>query len=299
MERYKRLAKKLMFPHWIVVTLLVIISSALLIYVFVGNNIVDMVKYSLYFISAYTLMVVCARIPEIFRWIVSLKETNRYVRMYMSDPKLRVRISLFGSVSLNILYAFMQLVSGVYFKASWFYALAAYYFLLIAIRLFLLRNTSRVSVPGKNLIQEFKRYRFCGVLLLLMNQAFAIIVFFIVRQSHGFEHSYIHTILMAAYTLIAMVVAVVNVVRYRRYESPLMSAAKAISLASAVVSVLSLETAILGTFSHEKDLATRKVVTASTGAVICVFVLLMAVCMIVHASKEIKVLREEEKFKRQ
>ncbi len=156
----------------------------------------------------------------------------------------------------------------------------------------MLRDTARVSVPGRNLIREFKRYRFCGVLLLLMNQALAIIVFFIVRQNRGFEYNYIHTIAMAAYTFTAMTVAVVNVVRYRRYESPLMSAAKAISLASAVVSILSLETAMLSAFGEQNDPVFRRTMTASTGAAVCIFVLTMAIYMIVRASKEIKILGE-------
>lgn len=215
-------------------------------------------------------------------------EKDRNIKRYFNDPKLRVRLSLFGSVSINIAYAVMQLVSGIYFHELWFYALAAYYILLIVMRLFLLRDTAKVDVPGENLIKEFRRYRFCGIMMLMMNQALAVIVFFVVRENRGFKYHYIHTIGMAAYTFTAMVVAMINVVRYRKFESPLMSAAKAISLVSAVVSLFTLETAIIGAFVQKQNVSVRQIMTASTGGAVCIFVLSVAVYMIVHSSREVK-----------
>ena len=155
-------------------------------------------------------------------------------------------------------------------------------------RLFLLRDTAKVEVPGENRLKEFYRYRFCGIMMLVMNQALAIIVFYVVRQNRGFEYHYIHTIGMATYTFTAMVVAMINVVRYRRYESPLMSAAKAISLVSAVVSLFTLETAMISSFGENEGHAFRQIMTASTGGAVCIFVLGVAIYMIFRSSREIK-----------
>lgn len=47
---------------------------------------------------------------------------------------------------------------------------------------------------------------------------------------------------MALYTFYVTIMAVVNLVRYRKYQSPAMSAAKAIQPGRGVVSMLSLET---------------------------------------------------------
>lgn len=226
------------------------------------------------------------------RKLKTMLKKNRYIKQYLNSPKLRVRLSLLGSVSINILYTVMQLVSGIYFHELWFYALAAYYILLIVMRLLLLRDTAKVDVPGKNRLKEFYRYRFCGIVMLLMNQALAIIVFYVVRQNRGFEYHYIHTIGMAAYTFTAMVVAMINVVRYRRFESPLMSAAKAISLVSAVVSLFTLETAMISVFGENDGPLFRQIMTASTGGAVCIFVLAVAVYMIFHSSREIKNLKD-------
>ena len=74
--------------------------------------------------------------------------------------------------------------------------------------------------------------------------------------------------------------------RYRKYQSPAMSAAKAINLAAALVSMLSLETAMLAQFGGGETF--RQLMTASTGGSVCVIVVGMGVYMAVHASKQLK-----------
>ena len=52
--------------HWIPTLLLVIISAVLLIYAFAWPDANPVVAYAGYFISAYTLAVVCFSMPKIF-----------------------------------------------------------------------------------------------------------------------------------------------------------------------------------------------------------------------------------------
>ena len=133
----------------------------------------------------------------------------------------------------------------------------------------------------------------CGTLLLLMNLTLGVIVFYIVWQNRGFEYHYIPTIAMAAYTFTAMTLAVINVFKDRRYESPLMSAARVISLASALVSILSLATAMLTAFGEAGNDSFRQIMTAITGTAVCLLVLAMAIYMIIHSTKEINRLKKE------
>lgn len=291
MERFKRILTKLLFPPLAVVIILVPLATAMLIYAFAVEGAMPAVVYGSYFLSAYALTVLCTRSPVIFRKIKTVKTENKYINRYLTDAHLRVEISLYGTVAMNTLYAVMQLVSGFHFRSVWFYALSGYYVLLAVMRFFLLKDT-RKRVPGEDKLSEFQRYRFCGILLLLMNLTLAVIVFFIVRQNRGFQYHYIQTIAMAAYTFASMTMAVINVVKYRRYESPLMSAAKAISLASALVSMLSLETAMLTAFGEGDDPVFRQIMTACTGTVVCLFVLGMAIYMIIRSTKEIKQIKK-------
>ncbi len=94
---------------------------------------------------------------------------------------------------------------------------------------------------------------------------------------------------MAAYTFTTFTFAIINIVRNRQYKSPVYSASKAISLAAACVSMLTLETTMLTTFGDGtmKPLA-RKILLGCSGGVISVFIIIMAIYMIVRATKALK-----------
>lgn len=292
MERFKKILFKLLFPHKAIVIWSVPIAAALLIYAFAYEDANIAVTYISYIFSAYSLTILCAKAPILFRKIKEAKNRNKYITLYQSDAQLRVKLSLYGSVTLNILYALLQLFSGFHFHSIWFYALAGYYTLLAVMRFFLLKDTRKI-VAGENKFYEYLVYRLCGVLLLLMNLTLGVIVFYIVWQNRGFEYHSIHTIAMAAYTFTSMTLAVINVFKYRLYESPIMSAARVISLASALVSVLSLETAMITAFGEQGNDSFRQTMTAITGVSVCILVLAMAIYMIIHSTKEIKQLKKE------
>lgn len=114
------------------------------------------------------------------------------------------------------------------------------------------------------------------------------VVILVVHQNSGFEYPGMLIYVMAMYTFYATIMAVRNVIKFRRYGSPVLSAAKVISLTAALVSMLSLETAMLTQFGAANDPAFRQVMTASTGAGISVLVLGMAIFMIVHSAKQMK-----------
>ena len=99
---------------------------------------------------------------------------------------------------------------------------------------------------------------------------------------------------LQSYRLCGMILMVMNVVKYRKYRSPVMSAAKVVSLAAALVSMLSLETAMLTQFGSTDSEMSRRIMTACTGAGVCTMILAMAIYMIYHATRELKCARMEE-----
>ena len=72
--------------------------------------------------------------------------------------------------------------------------------------------------------------------------ALAGVVILVVHQNGSFHYAGSLIYAMALYTFYVTIMAVVNLVRYRKYQSPAMSAAKAINLAAALVSMLSPST---------------------------------------------------------
>lgn len=81
-----------------------------------------------------------------------------------------------------------------------------------------------------------------------MNQALIGIIVLVVHQNSGFEYPGFLIYAMALYAFYAAITTVMNVVKFRKYGSPIMSSAKVINLTAALVFMLSLETAMLAQF---------------------------------------------------
>lgn len=291
---WKKIGKALLFPHIALMIILVPIAIVFLVYsmVFLGTDSIPAIIA--YVLSAYTLTVWCFKIPYLIRFFKSFKDENKYAQIWLKDTRLRVNVSLYGSLIWNVAYALLQLGMGFWHHTFWFYSLAGYYIALAVMRFFLVRYTSRHK-PGERMREELVRYRACGIVFLLMNIALTLIIFFMVYWNRTFEHHEITTITLAAYTFTSLTMAIVNVVKYRKYKSPVYSASKAISLAAACVSMLTLESTMLTTFGDgTMDMTTRRIMLGATGGVISVFIIVMAIYMIVQSNKKIKQLKTAE-----
>ena len=290
---WKKLGKALLFPHIAIMILLVPIATVLLVgsMVFIGTE--SPIAYISYVLAAYTLTVWCFKIPRIIKYFKTFKDENKYARRWQDDVRLRVNVSLYGSLAWNALYGLFQLWLGFYHHTFWFYSLGAYYICLGVMRFFLARHTTRYA-PGERMRDELIKYRACGIVFLPMNLALALIVFFMVYWNRTFEHHMITAIALAAYTFTSMAVAIINFVKYRKYNSPVFSAAKAISLAAALVSMLTLESTMLTTFSDGTMTAVeQKWMLGATGGAISVLIIATAVYMIVVGTKKLKLLESE------
>lgn len=285
---WKKIGKALLFPPVAILLMLLPVATVFLVYsmVFLGTE--SAVAIISYVLAAYTLTVWCMKIPNILRFVKAFKAENRYARRWQDDPRLRVNVSLYGTLIWNVAYAAFQLGLGFYHSSFWFFSMAGYYISLAVMRFFLVRYT-RKNQPGERMREELTRYRACGWIFLVMNLALTLMIFFMVYWNRTFQHHEITTITMAAYTFTALTIAIINIIKYRKYNSPVYSASKAISLAAACVSMLTLESTMLTTFGEEStDLTMRRVMLGTSGGAISVFIITMAVYMIVQGSRKIK-----------
>ena len=294
MERFKRVLNMILFPKAALVILSVPIAAALLIYTFVYGNEDSPLTYLSYVFSAYSLTIECAWIA---RYAGKIREKvkmaihrNQYAHRYLTDVSFKTHVSLYLSLVINLLYAVMKLFCGVYYSSVWFGTLAVYYMMLAVMRFLLLRHANRNGF-GKNRELELKQYRSCGIILMLMNIALAGVVILVVIQKEGFEYAGYLIYVMAMYAFYNIITAVLDVIKYRKYKSPVMSASKVIKLAAALVSMLSLETAMLAQFGEESGAQFRLLMTGLTGGGVCLIILAAAVIMIMQSEKQLKNLK--------
>lgn len=293
---FKKLGRALLFPHIAIMILLLPTATVMLVgsMVFVGTE--SVIAIISYIIAAYTLTVWCFRAQRLVKFFKNFRNENKYARRWREDARLRVKLSLYASLAWNTLYGIFQLWLGFYHRTFWFLSLGAYYIFLAVMRFFLAHHTARYS-PRERMRSELKRYRACGIVLLFMNLALALIVFFMVYWNRTFDHHMITAIAMAAYTFTALATAIVNVVKYRKYQSPVYSASKAISLAAACVSMLTLESTMLTTFGDGEINA--RLMLGLTGGAVVAFIVVMAIYMIARATKQLKKIKERDTNERE
>lgn len=295
MERFKRILNKILFPHLALVFISVPVAVALLIYTFLYEEETSLVAYLSYLISAYSLIIVCARFikmpKEGFR---DALHRNQYVHRYLTDIPFKTHVSLYLSLGLNLLFVAMKLFFGVRYQSVWFGTLAVYYMMLAGMRFLLLQHVRRNAI-GKELISELRQYRLCGIILMLMNIALLGVVVLVVLDNESFNYAGYLIYVVAMYAFYNVISAVRDMVKYRKYNSPVMSASKSVKLATALVSMLSLETAMLMQFNDKAaGESFRQVMTGATGGAVCGIVLVMAIVMIVKSTKQLHRLQNRE-----
>lgn len=293
MQRMIDILKKIFKLPPIPAILIAVPSFVLVIYVLANNINNTVISYVAYTLSAYAMVIMITGMAEMIRLIRRGIGNHPFIKKALSIPLLekyfkevefRTETSLYQGLVINLLYVALKLGAGIYYRSIWFGSLAVYYLLLAVMRFSLLHH---VRSREDDRVSEWKRYRFCGIILLFMNQALAAIVVIVVKQNQGFEYAGFLIYAMAFYTFYAVIMSVINVVKFRKYGSPVMSAAKVINLTAASVSMLSLETAMLAQFG-EDDVMFRQVMTSATGAGVCAIVLGMAVFMIAKSTKILK-----------
>jgi hypothetical protein len=141
---------------------------------------------------------------------------------------------------------------------------------------------------GSDRMGELKRARLCAYILMTVNLVLSGAVLMMVFFNRGFHYQGILIYVIALYTFYITTTAIIDMVRYRKYKSPVMSITKVINLAAALFSMLFLETAMFAQFGADTAEETKRIMIMLTGAGISVAMVSMAIYMIVQTSKEIR-----------
>lgn len=290
---WKKIGKRLLFPHGAVLLLLVPSCTVALVHSMSELEETNPMRIGSYVISFYTLVVCCARIPGMIRSVKKFKRKNKYARRWSRDVHLRVKATLLGNVLWNSAYGTLELCLGIYHRSAWFFTLAGYYYSLAVMRFCLLRHTLHHR-PGEDPKRELRNYRTCGWVFLFTNLMLTAMRFYMIYENRMVRHHEITTIAMAAYTFTSLTMSIINLVKYRKYNSPVFSASKAISLAAACVSMLTLEGTMLATFQKESVTPQmQRVIMSISGGAVSMLIVAMAIYMIGTANRRMKCLEKQ------
>lgn len=288
---WKKIGLTLLYPHIVVIIVLFPIATSFLVLSLIYLGTESILAILSYLLAFYVLLVICFRTPKIIKFFKTFKSENKYAKRYFNDVQLRVNISLYGSLIWNIAFAIFQLVLGFYHKSFWFYSMFAYYLMLGVMRFFLVNHTRKYKA-NEEATTELKKSIICGWLLIAMNLTLAVIVVFLVYLNKTFYHYEITTITIATYTFLTFTFAIINLVKYRKYKSPVYSSAKTVSLIAGAVSILTLESTMLTTFGTTENPLFNQIMLSFTGVAVIGFAITMAIIMIVKGNKQLKALND-------
>ena len=295
-EKIVRIIKRICCLSPVPTIIIAIPSFAFLIVVLTRKLGIPALNYTAYILSAYALVISVTGISKLvifarngvsehpfMKWLLSVP----IVEKLLHENRFRTEIALYPGFCINVLYVIFKTATGMYYRSAWFLSLGVYYLALAIMRLLLIHYIRfKKETSDKN--DELRRYRMCGYMLFPINVALVGITILAVKKNAGFFYPGYLIYVMAMYAFYSVITAVMNLVKYRKYGSPILSAAKVINMSTALVSIFSLETAMLAQFGSENTAHFRVMMTALTGIGVSLIVVGMAVFMIVRSGILIK-----------
>ena len=282
MKRAWTLLERLLHPpKWVLLTLPPIVFAELAYVLLKGKN--SMPAYMIYCMSAYCLTIWILPLPRLFR----KAKANMIHRLtgtvfggkYIGDLAFRGSVSIYQRMMINFLYVVFRIFVGIRYASVWFLTIAIYYLLLGIMRLSLI-----LSYRNRNMKSELRCYRRTAWLLFLLNIPMGGMIVLMVLTDSGYSYPGYVIYLSALYTFYTIILAIVNLVKFRKLGSPILSAAKVLNFVAALMSLLGLQTAMISQFSAEGEDFRRRM-NAITGGGVWFSVILIAVYMLLRSRK--------------
>ena len=260
---------------------------AILSYVFYGLAAVTL---------GYTVYTLVLIIPKWKRTIKERLHAHPITGELMRDFGLRTVVFSSCSFLLTIAFGVYHGVLGIWQGSIWFGSLAAYYIILVCMRGGVVLYHRKNRGQERETLADIKKYRFSGILLIITILALSAAIAQMVATDASFKAPGLMIYVSAAYTFTKISMSIYNFIRGRKQADYTVEALRNINVADALVSVLTLQTAMFQEFGQG---ISTSVANALTGAGVCALVLTLGVYMIVKAQKGIKKLREEEDGQRE
>lgn len=278
----KKYINKFLYPNRFLGCLIFNISFIYLFCVFKYNLNSTVLAYPSYALSAYALLIFCICFYKTLFNINKKINNNKYYITYKENKPLQAKISLYASLVLNLIYGVFNFFTGIYYKSAWFLTFAVYYLLLFFMRFLLVK-----TVKNGNKEKEYKKLKLCGFILLLLDIVFSGMIVLIINKNQFFEFQGYLIYVVALYNFYLVISAFINVFRYWKSYNPLLLANKCINLTVAMISILSLEVAMLIQFGENESENFNHIMIMCTGLGICVINSFMSIYMVVKANKNL------------
>ncbi|MBQ3193819.1 MAG: hypothetical protein IJB59_09660 [Oscillospiraceae bacterium] len=270
-------------------SLVLLLSAACasgLVWVFAGGRETQIIAYVLYPLSAYALTALCVKLPSGIRRGRAWLSGHPKLTAVLENQELHFRLGLYAEQFINFAYGCFKIASGVILGSAWVGCDGIYNMAQSLIQLFQILRRRYAKTPEL----QWKSYRFCGVLILLMHLTLIGIVFQMVNWNRAEEHGQIMVITTALFAFYKIINSFVSIAKDRKHVRPVDSSIRMLGLAQAFFAMFSLQASMFHTFGTGEDW--EHGMNILTGCAVCLSVVSIGIYMIRRANREIKKLQE-------
>ena len=220
--------------------------------------------------------------------VLDFTEKYAFTRNLKNDYGLQTVFFSACSFVGNVAYTLFLCLTALYSGASWYWALAVYYLLVISVRgsVLLEKRSQERKYRNRPLYlqrERIKTYSFCGVMLIALTLALSVVFVKMVAEGERLQTLNVTVYAFAVFALYRIITAAYHFVKSKRYQDLAVRAVRNINLATALVTLFSLQTALLDAFSTPQK---AQIWNGISGALVCAAVVAIGVYMLLSASKK-------------
>lgn len=267
---------------------MVAVCGAGLVWVFVNGKENWIPAYFLYALSAYSLTALCVKLPGAIRDGEDWLRRHPKIEALLSNKEFHFQLELYFEQFINFAYGIFKIVSGVVIGSAWIGCDGIYNMAQALIQLF---QILRRKKPG-TLEKQWKSYRFCGILVLLMHLTLIGIVFQMLNWHRVEENGEIMIIATAAFAFYKLINSFVDLAKDRKHLHPIDSSVRMLELSQAIFAIFSLQASMLHTFGTGETW--EGLLNVLSGCTACLLTVAMGIYMIRRGTREIKKLQEND-----
>lgn len=278
----KKVIYKIFHPNIFIFFFITIVGFGSVITTFILGLENTLYAYISYLLSSYALIIFIIRCIDLYKIIKKNLYRNKTTSKFLKSKELRDNLGLYSGTFINFLFAIFKILTG-FIYGSWWFISNGFYYLVLSLMKF---NLSYKVIKKIEIRKKILEYRNTGIFLLLLNiTMIGMITLMITKDKTNIYPGFI-IYAQAAYTFYILILALINVIKYRKNNTPLIASSKAINLITATMSLFILQTALINTFGG--TVLFKNVMNTITGSVVSMLDIGIATYMIYNGNKKLK-----------
>ncbi len=186
-----------------------------------------------------------------------------FLRSWREDYHFRTVYTARISALITFGFTVFNGVLGILYRSVWNISICIYYVLLAVVRRIVVRSQRKTVDKNQEKIIK-KTYAVTHIILILMDVALVVPIALMVIGARNYTYGMIPAISMAAYTTYRMTMSIIHYLKSKRNENRFIRVIRTINLQDTLVSVLTLQNALI--IANGDDMASMMRLTMWTSA---------------------------------